>query len=76
MKAANTPLAVYLGVDFEVKSVKPTVEEAWLKKLENGEITAADLAHAARTYNNVIRQVHVVMQVIKPAGRTSSGNSA
>jgi hypothetical protein len=77
MKAANTPLAIYLGVDFEVKSVKPTVEEAWLKKLEKGEITAAELAHAARTYNNVIRQVHVVMQVIKPAGRTvSAGDDA
>jgi predicted SAM-dependent methyltransferase len=68
-QAANTPLGIYLGVDFEIESIDMTPGQPWRGKFERGEITEADLDHAARTYNNVVAEIRMLMRPIKPAGR-------
>jgi hypothetical protein len=67
---ANTPLGIYLGVDLAVQSAEFDLDDAWLGRLQRGEITEADVQHAQKTYFNVISQITIVMKAIKPAGRT------
>ena len=66
---ANTPLGIYLGVDFEIDTIDMTPAEPWIGRFERGEITGDDLDYALRTYNNVVSQIKVAMRAIKPAGR-------
>ncbi|MBX9774634.1 MAG: hypothetical protein K2Y71_09485 [Xanthobacteraceae bacterium] len=65
---ADTPLGIYLGIDFETVSVQRRLGEPWSGRFERGEITSADLDYAASTYNNVIQQTEIVLRAIKPAG--------
>jgi predicted SAM-dependent methyltransferase len=67
--AANTPLGIYIGVDFAIQSVTYDLDDVWLGKAQRGEITEADLQFAKATYSNVITQTTIVMKAIKPAGR-------
>lgn len=64
---ANTPLAVYFKVDFETCSIFYDYEELWLKKLESGQITPAQLSEAALHQCNVITQVRYLLRVRKEA---------
>jgi hypothetical protein len=57
MGIANTPLGIYLGVDFAIHSINFTLDEPWRGRHERKEITESDLRYAARHYNNVIRQI-------------------
>lgn len=67
--AANTPLGIYLGVDFAITSVNMGLDEPWRGRFERGEILPKDLEHAARSYNNVVMEIAIEMRAIKPAGR-------
>jgi len=67
--AANTPLALYHGVDFTIESVNAVLDQPWRGRLERKEISTADLEHAARAYNNVVTEFQIVLRAIKPAGR-------
>lgn len=69
---ANTPLGLYIGVDFAIESVSIMLDEPWKGRLERKEMSQADLQHAARSHNNVIKQITLVIRAVKPAGRTSS----
>ena len=62
---ANTPLADYLDVDFEVEDVSWSVEESWLKRLQTGEIDTAKLAEIARAQNNVLKEAKITLRVKK-----------
>ena len=64
-KSANTPLAVIHNVDFEVIDECYNVEELWMKKVANKEITQEQLREATILYNNVIREIDVTLKVIK-----------
>jgi hypothetical protein len=64
---ANTPLALYAGVDFDLASVAMTPDEPWRSRLQKGEITPADLSQAARQFNNVVVEMTVVLQAVKGA---------
>jgi hypothetical protein len=70
--AANTPLGIYLGVDFAIQSVKPTLDEPWFGRLKRKEISDADINFALRHYNNVVIEFSIVVKAIKPPGRTSA----
>ncbi len=67
---ANTPLGLYLKVDFALETVSYALEDPWDKLFEQKKLTLADLQHAVRLYNNVIKQFDFVVRTIKPAGRT------
>lgn len=62
---SNTPLAMYLDVDFEVVSVRFNIEPAWMEKLTTGAMSEADIHHALRTYNNVATEIVMVLKVVK-----------
>jgi hypothetical protein len=55
--AANTPLAVYADVDFELKEIKRIVDPAFVERKN-----LDDLCHA---WNNVIVEWRMVLEVVK-----------
>ncbi len=67
--ASNTPLALYLEVDFAVETESYVLEDPWNKLFEQKKLPPADLQHAVRLYSNVVKQFEFVVRAIKPAGR-------
>ncbi len=53
----NTPLADYLGVDFEVTDVSYALTPYWAAKAKDG--ASDEMQFAIETYNNVIDEVSV-----------------
>ncbi len=74
-KAANTPLGIYIGVDFLIESVNWKVEPAWKDRYERKEISAQELEHAVRSYNNVVKAIEMIVRPIKPAGRATPSDA-
>ena len=62
---ANSPLGLYLDVDFEIESVNYNLEPAWAQKLKTGEFTQEDIYQAMRTYNNVANEIRMQLRVLK-----------
>lgn len=67
MGAANTPLGIILDVDFEIESHVHTLDADWQARLSSGQVSEAEVAQAARQYNNVISQSTIVWRARKPA---------
>ena len=63
---ANSPLATYLDVDFEVRHVHCMLTPVWHERLTKGEITEEQIPAAAEQFNNVIRQFTIEVEVVKP----------
>jgi hypothetical protein len=63
---ANSPLGLYLDVDLEVESTTLRLEEPWASRFVNKQITEAELNEAALRYNNVVKEICMVVKVIKP----------
>ena len=63
--AANTPLGVYLGIDFDVVEFKHTLEEPWFSRFQRKQISAAELEQVTRQLNNVIAQTTIELKAIK-----------
>jgi hypothetical protein len=73
--AANTPLGIYLNVDFAMQSVSFVFDEPWQTRWMRKEISKADLGYAMKTHNNVAMEIEMVLRAVKPAGRTARGPS-
>jgi len=71
--AANTPLARYLGVDFEIVSSVLNPKQHWLDRLASGEISEEALRAAGSSQWNVYSSLQIVLQVVKPAGALVTG---
>ena len=65
---SNSPLGLYLDVDFVVETEAYLLEEPWGHLFEQGKLPLADLKQAIRLYGNVIKQFEFVVRPIKPAG--------
>lgn len=63
--AANTPLGLYHGIDFELVSTAHELDERWLRRLQAGEVTQADVFEAIRRENNVVKQTTFILRAIK-----------
>jgi len=63
--AANTPLALYHNVDFEVVESKHVLDEPYSTQLQNRELGSEDLQGLLRKYNNVVKESHFTLEVIK-----------
>lgn len=68
--AANTPLGLYIGVDFAIESSSLDLSDNWRDLFVQKKISDADLQNAIRSFNNVVKQSNLVIRAIKPAGRT------
>lgn len=62
---ANTPLAIYLDVDFEVEAVELMPDEPWLSRLRDGDITSDALAEMVSHQNNIVREIQIDLRVVK-----------
>jgi predicted SAM-dependent methyltransferase len=72
MGAANTPLGLYIEVDFAIESTSYELADPWNRAFEQKTISDTDVNHAIRSFNNVIKQISLFIRPVKPAGRTSA----
>lgn len=64
--AANSPLALFLDVDFEIEVCEFYLREPWDSQLKNKQITVEEVEIAADRYNNVFNEIRMLLRVIKP----------
>ncbi len=62
----GTPLATYLGLDFEIVSATSFLDPFWDQQLRRGAISQAELDRAVWSNNNVIQATEVVLRAVKP----------
>jgi predicted SAM-dependent methyltransferase len=62
---ANSPLGLYLDVDFEIIDTQIYLEEPWQSRYQCGELTEAEVLQSARQFNNIIKQTSIHLKVIK-----------
>jgi hypothetical protein len=65
--AANTPLGLMHGIDFDIVSHEMVYDEFWRGRLERKEITVDQANEAARMYLNVIQEHRIVLAAVKSA---------
>jgi len=63
--AANTPLGLYLGIDFELVSTAHDLDDRWQKRLQAGEISKENVFEALLRENNVVRQSTFILRAVK-----------
>lgn len=63
---ASTPLGLQMKVDFHLESVQFVLDEVWLKKFTDGEVTSEETIAAARSQDNVIAEFIFKWVVHKP----------
>ena len=64
--AANSPLALYLDVDFEIINSSVTLDPRYLSAYEAGKISNDDIKTAMNRYNNVISEYTMTLKALKP----------
>ncbi|PMP67134.1 hypothetical protein [Desulfurella multipotens] len=64
-KWANTPLGIYLGVNFKILSYNYILDPIYIDKLNKGEIKQQDLPFLMRTNNNVCSQINIEWLCVK-----------
>jgi hypothetical protein len=65
MKWANSTLAIYLNVDFELTKAVFILDPYYKQKMDKGEMTQDQLLELARTTNNVILEYRMLVTVRK-----------
>jgi hypothetical protein len=63
--AANTPLAHYLGVDFETIHTDTVIDEPYFSDFKRGELSEAALQGLVRSSFNVVREYRFTLKVRK-----------
>jgi hypothetical protein len=66
---SNTPLALYLGIDFELVDVKLIPSDPWRTLQAQNPAAAESIWRHNALYNNIIEQVDIVLRAVKPPGR-------
>lgn len=63
--AANSPLALYLNVDFEVANATYMLEEPYATLFQNGKLSEDELNTAVKERNNIVKEVRITLDVVK-----------
>ncbi len=66
---ANSPLGIYLGIDFELSEVKLKPSELWYRMDSQNPVGFGALVQMSALYNNLIEEVQMVLRPVKPPGR-------
>jgi hypothetical protein len=66
---SNSPLGIYLGIDFELVEVKLKPSEHWHRLHPQNPVDTKALVEQSGLYNNLIEQVHMILKPVKPPGR-------
>ena len=64
-RAANTPLAMQLGVDFDIVQIETLLEQPWLSHMESGRMSDREILEDIARYNNVVKEQLIVLKAIK-----------
>lgn len=67
--AANSPLGLYLGVDFELLETKYKPSAEWFRRHPGKDVSVELLLSESSLYNNLIEQVEMILAVVKEGGR-------
>jgi SAM-dependent methyltransferase len=62
---ANSPLAFYLDVDFELAGVNQVLDPRYADAYSRGQITQDQLEELVKSYNNVVREYEITLEVVK-----------
>ncbi|MBM3834218.1 MAG: hypothetical protein FJ403_13310 [Verrucomicrobia bacterium] len=66
---ADSPLAEYLNVDFKIVSQDYIIDDIWIEKFKKLQVSEKELEeqfdHAIRSYNNVVKEIRVVLEAVK-----------
>ncbi len=62
---ANTPLGFYLDIDLEIENVEQILDPLWGQRMKAKQLSQQDLMFATRSYNNVIKELRIVVRVNK-----------
>ena len=62
---ANTPIALMVGVDFEIAGYTFMLEPEWKRRYELGELNDQEMARAIRELSNVVVETNVLMRAVK-----------
>jgi hypothetical protein len=65
MGATNTPLATYLGVDFEITHMETVFEARYQQALDSGRYTRAQVDEFLEERNNVAQELRFALRVVK-----------
>lgn len=65
MGAANSPLALYLDVDFKIEDVNYILDDPYSSLYQEGKISVDDINRALREKNNVASEIHITLRVVK-----------
>jgi hypothetical protein len=65
LAAANTPLALMHGVDFEMVSAVSTLDEPYQSLYRDGKLTAPQVQEKERSLNNVVLQIEMTLRAVK-----------
>jgi hypothetical protein len=63
--APNTPLGLYLDVDFELRRIENELEERYMTLLQTKQISEAELSVIAKERNNVVIETRITLEVMK-----------
>jgi hypothetical protein len=66
-KAANTPLGLYLGVDFKMVEERSLVDPDLVGRVERGELTREEVITMVRHQYNVVCEIRMTLEVRKSA---------
>lgn len=64
-KAANSPLGLYLGVNFEIVQTNYLPSSHWFTLHPEAEVDIELLLSESTFYNNLIEQIEMVLEVVK-----------
>jgi hypothetical protein len=65
---SNSPLGLYLGIDFELVEVKQKPGQLWHRLQSQHPLDSETLLQLSALYNNLIEEVHMTLRPVKPAG--------
>ena len=63
--AANSPLALHWGVDFEIRETHLVLEEPWASDASAGRIDQSGVDRAVKRYNNVVKEIRMTLEAVK-----------
>ncbi len=64
-KSANTTLALYHDVDFEIEGISYALDEPYATEVRVGRLTAEEVQKLMRKFNNVAAEWRMNLRVIK-----------
>jgi hypothetical protein len=61
----NTPLGIYLDIDFEIRHVKQMLEEEYLMLFQQKKISERELVKMISERNNIVTEYQITLEAIK-----------